>query len=225
MTTTGTAPQTRTADVIERYGNCLELVPMDPHFHNISVGAYVKDGICTIWSFSSRPGVDGRLRQIRDQICALGGLAAVEGSYHQVKYSCGHLHRRALKFLLAQAVGKSPDYSPVQGEMSIADTRTKLTIKVGGSEAASGWIYEVSSDGEADNIPLRLRMIVTGFLRYGEMEKVTDTQVAFPCTHRHDELVRLLLPYARNVSAVESMMEAESLRGQMTTGTLGFTPT
>jgi hypothetical protein len=37
--------------------------------------------------------------------------------------------------------------------------------------------------------------------------------------------MRLLLPYSRNVSAAESMMEAEAQRGQMTTGTLGFSPT
>jgi hypothetical protein len=37
--------------------------------------------------------------------------------------------------------------------------------------------------------------------------------------------MRILLPYSRNVSAVENMMEADALRGQMTTGTLGFTPT
>ena len=56
------------------------------------------------------------------------------------------------------------------------------------------------------------------------MEKISDTKVAFPCGQRHDELIRLLLPYSRNISSVESMMEAEALRGQMTTGTLGFTP-
>ena len=67
-------------------------------------------------------------------------------------------------------------------------------------------------------------MVVAGFVRYGEMEKVSDTEVSFPCGRRHDELIRLLLPYSRNVSAVENMMEAEALRGQMTTDTLGFTP-
>jgi hypothetical protein len=36
--------------------------------------------------------------------------------------------------------------------------------------------------------------------------------------------MRLVLPYSRNISAVETMMDAEALRGQMTTGTLGFTP-
>jgi hypothetical protein len=37
-------------------------------------------------------------------------------------------------------------------------------------------------------------------------------------------MLRVLLPYSRNISSVESMLEAEALRGQMTTGTLGFTP-
>ena len=53
-------------------------------------------------------------------------------------------------------------------------------------------------------------MVVAGFMRYGEMEKVGDTEVAFSCGWQHDELMRLLLPYSRNISAVESM-----LRGQM----------
>ena len=56
------------------------------------------------------------------------------------------------------------------------------------------------------------------------MEKSGDAGVTFPCGQRHDQLMRLLLPYSRNVSAVEGMMEAEALRGQMTTNTLGFTP-
>ena len=58
----------------------------------------------------------------------------------------------------------------------------------------------------------------------GEMEKVNDNAVTFPCKRRHDELIRIVAPYSRNVSAVENMLENESLRGQMTTNTLGFTP-
>ena len=114
--------------------------------------------------------------------------------------------------------------------MSIRDTRTRLTIVVTGEqEAGDRYAYNVSAEGDAPNVPARLRMIVAGFLRYGELQVATeregDTSVAFPCGQRHDGLVRLLLPYSRNVSSVESMLEAEALRGQMTTGTLGFTPT
>ena len=211
-------------DVIQRYGKCLELVPLDAHFHDISVGLYVKDDTCTVWTFSRKPGVQGRVEKIRDQVVALGGLAPVQGTHDQLNFPCGHLHRRVIRFLLAQAVGNSPDYAPPAGELSIRDTRTKLTLSVDGKQTGNRWVYQVSGDGEAPNIPARLRMIVAGFVRYGEMEEVSDTEVTFPCAYRHDELVRLVLPYSRNISAVESMMEEEALRGQMTTGTLGFTP-
>ena len=93
-----------------------------------------------------------------------------------------------------------------------------------GRQGDGNWVYDVSATGEAPNVSARLRLVVGGFLRYGEMEKVDDTVVAFPCGQRHDEMLRVLLPYSRNISSVESMLEAEALRGQMTTGTLGFTP-
>ena len=51
----------RVTDVISRYGRCLELVSMDPHFHEITVGLYLKDTIATVWSFSTVDGVDGRI--------------------------------------------------------------------------------------------------------------------------------------------------------------------
>ena len=224
MTETGTTEQLRVADVIERYGKCLELVPTDPHFHNVSIGLYVKDDACTVWTFSRKPGAQERIRRITDQLVALGGLEAVEKTDNQVRFPCGYLHVRPIKFLLTQAVGKAPDYAPPEGEMSIKDSRSPLTLKVNGSEQNGGWIYQVSGEGEAPNPAVRLRMVVAGFMRYGEMEKVSDTEVTFPCGQRHDELIRVLLPYSRNISSVEGMLQAEALRGQMTTGTLGFTP-
>jgi hypothetical protein len=219
-----TTERLRVADVIERYGNCLELVPIDPSFHDISVGLYVKDGTCTVWTFSGAVGVEERIEQIRDQLVALGGLTPVEGTHNQVAFQCGDLHSKPLRFLLSQAVGKARDYATPKGDMSIKDTKTNLVLSVSGRDEGDRWVYRVSGEGEAPNVPLRLRLVVAGFVRYGEMEKVDDNEIAFPCGRRHDKLIRLLLPYSRNVSAVESMMEAEAMRGQMTTGTLGFTP-
>ena len=215
----------RAVDVIEKYGNCLELVSMDPNFENISVGLYMKDGVCTIWTFSSKAGVSARIEQIRDQLVALGGVEAVGGTTNQVRFACGGLHERAIKFLMSQAVGKAPDFAPPQGEMAIKDSRSPLTIKVSGAAQDDAYVYSVSAEGDAPNPAVRLRMVVAGFLRYGEMEKVGDVEVAFPCGERHDALMRLLMPYSRNISSVEGMMAAEALRGQMTTGTLGFSPT
>ncbi len=224
-TTSSTNSVKRVAQVIEEYGKCIELVSMDPYFHNISVGLYLKDGIFTVWSYSNRPGVHQRISNIRDGFVALGGMAPAPDNDIQFTSPCGRLHLRALGFLLAQIVGKNPDFSPPTGNLTIRDTKTRLTLNVAGKSVDDRWVYQVAADEEARIAAARLRLVVAGFVRYGEMEKAGDHEVAFPCGHRHDELMRILLPYSRNVSAVENMMEADALRGQMTTGTLGFTPT
>ena len=220
----------RPAEVIERYGQCLELVPLDRHFYNISVGLYVKEGVCTIWTYSHREGVENRIREIRDQMMALGGMEAMEGSDNQVRFPCGLLHERTLRFVMSQAVGKAPDYAPSQGELSIQDSKSALTIRAQLSDESEDRIdntavYNVSLEGEARNTAMRLRMVLAGFTRYGEMQQVGESGVAFACGMPHDALMRVLLPYSRNISSVETMMAAEALRGQMTTSTLGFSQT
>ena len=211
-------------ETIERYGRCIELVSMDPHFHNITVGLYEKDGILTVWTYSRKPGVEDRIEKIRDQLCKLGGLVPVEGSRNQVRFPCGQLHSRPLKFLLPQAVEKDPDFAHPTGEMVIKDTRSPLTLKLTPHHSENRWVYQVSAVGEARNAPFRLRAIVVGFGKYGEMEQVGNFGVCFSCGYRHEPLVRLLFPYSRNISAVENMLESSAQRGQLTTGTAGFSP-
>ena len=212
------------AETLRQLGHCLELVSMDPYFNNISVGLYVNDGLCTVHTFSRAEGVADRLKEIRDQMVSLGGVSPVEGSDNQFVFPCGQIHDRPLRFLLTQSVGKSPEYAHPTGDMSIKDSRSDLMLYANGQESDGQYVYQVSAEGDHNNPALRLRMVVAGFLRYGDMNKVADTEVAFPCGQRHDALMRLILPYSRNISAVETMMNAEALRGQMTTGTLGFTP-
>ena len=211
-------------EVIKRYGKCLDLVPMDPHFNNITVGIYVKDEIITVWTYSKKSGVTERIRRIRDQVLKLGGLVAVNNTVNQARFSCGVLHVKPLKFLISQAVEKAPDYTYPAGKLSIKDTKTDLTLNVQGSERDAKWIYQISAEGDPEKISWRLAAVQTGFIRYGEMEKVEENTVAFSCGQRHDELVRLLLPYSRNISAVETMLEESAMRGQLTTETSGFSP-
>ena len=218
-----TTKRGRTAEVLERYGRCIELVPLDPNFHDITVGLYDKDGISTVWTFSKRPGVEERIRKIRDQIVALGGMEPIEGTHNQLRFPCGQQHGRPTKFLVMQAVEKDPDYAMPEGGSSVKDRRSDLMLGFEAWEVDGRWEYRVTAQGEADNAAQRLRAVTAGFVRYGEMEKVDDG-ISFPCGYRHDPLATLILPYARNVSSVEDMLDAAALRGQMTTGTLGFTP-
>jgi hypothetical protein len=59
-------------------------------------------------------------------------------------------------------------------------------------------------------------------MKYGECIRNDSDSFYFPDKKDHEEYVRVLLPYARNVSAVEQMLEASDQAGQMTTQSLGF---
>ena len=138
------------------------------------------------------------------------------------------LHQRTLRFVMSQAVGKAPDYAPPQGDLSIQDSKSALTIRaeLSAEQTEGRAVYGVSLLGEARNAGMRLRMVLAGFSRYGEMEQVGETGVAFVVRNApRRAMMRVLLPYSRNISSVETMMAAEALRGQMTTGTLGFSQT
>ncbi len=215
----------RPAEVIRKFGKCLELVSLDRHFHNISVGLYVKHGVFTVWTFSGKCGADKRIQKIIDQLVSLGGMEPIAGTLNQARFTCDVLHDRPVRFLLSQAVGKSPDFVPSEEALEIKDSKSELMIGAEGFKRDGSWLYRIGVTGEAKNSVMRLRMILAGFTRYGEMEKIGDNEVAFQCRTQHDELMRLLMPYSRNISSVETMMAAEDMRGQMTTSTLGFSQT
>ena len=219
MANTGREPAIET---LARLGDCLELISIDPYGNDISVGFFNKDGIITVWSFSQRPGTQERLGQIRDRAVALGGLAAVEGQPTQFRFQGGRIYRRPLKFLARQAVEKSPDLDVPTGRIQVKDLKSDMILFATPSEVDGRWAYTVEGEGEAKRPALRIRATMAGMERYGEMERVGETAVSFPCGSRYDGLVRVLLPYARNVSGTEDMLEAFDSRGQMTTDTLGF---
>lgn len=212
-------------EVIAKYGRCIELVPLDPHFEDISVGLYEKDGIVTVWTYSRKPGVEGRIEQIRDQLMRLGGMEAVPDTHNQARFSCGPILNRPVKFLAMQAVEKPADFSHGEGDIAVKDLKSSLILKLVPKEIDGSWTYEVTADGEDKRKAQRLRAVASGMVRYGEMEKIGPTEVAFPDGCLNDAMARLLLPYARNVTKLEDMLDESALRGQMTTGTLGFSQT
>ena len=219
--TVASMPRLSAVEAIEEYGKCLELVPIDPHFHDISIGLYSKGGVATVWTFSRREGVETRIEQVRDQLTKLGDMEPVEGTHNQLRPPCGSIHQRPLKFLMMQAVEKDPTFDYPKG--LVKDLRSPLMLGFESEEIDGRTAYSLVAEGEAPRAAGRMRAITSGFVRYGEMERVGDG-VSFDCGARHDQLMRLLLPYARNVTGTQDMLEADALRGQMTTGTLGFTP-
>ena len=216
--------RSRVVEVIDRIGKCVELVPLDPNFHDISVGLYVKNGTATVWTFNQKSGVEKRITEIRDQLVGLGGMESVENTHNQVRFECGQIHRRPLKFLTMQAVERPPDYRIPVGPVKDLRSPLNLSLVSSQSQENGAWVYRVDATGEARNRDSRIRAVLKGMVRYGDMGRAGEDGVSFDCKHRHDLLTRLVLPFARNLSGVEDMLDEAAMRGQMTTGTLGFSP-
>ena len=214
--------QPRVAEQIKKLGHCIELVSIDPFFHDVTMGLFINDGLLTIWSFSNRDGIADRIEQIRDRCVRLGDVIAAEGTTDQLRLISDLYLDRALRFMFTYAVEKDPARELPSGRITTPDTKTKLTFVVEGAEEDGKYVYTVSAEGNSDRAEMRIRATVSGFVRYSDCERVENNKFAFPDGKRYDSFARLILPLARNVSAVESQLAASELDGQMTTQTLGF---
>ncbi|MDG0865895.1 hypothetical protein [Candidatus Lucifugimonas marina] len=212
----------RVAEKIKRLGNCIELVSIDPHFHDVSVGLFIKDGVMTISTYSTIDGVEARIEQIRDRCVKLGDVEAVEGATDQLRLVSDLYLDRALRFMFIAAVEKDPAQELPSGRITAPDTKTKLTLVVEGAEEDGQYVYTVSTEGEAERAVMRVRATVGGFIRYSGCVRVDKNKFSFPDGKQYDNFARLILPLARNVSAVEAQLEADEMAGQMNTQTLGF---
>jgi len=221
----GVSERPRVAEMVNKLGHCIELVAIDPHFNDVSVGLFIKDGILTVHSYSQIDGIQDRIEQIRDRCTLLGDVEAVAGTRDQLRLISELFLERALRFMFITAVERDPSREIDSGRISAPDTKTKLTLFVDGAESGGKYVYRVSAEGPADRPEMRVRATVGGFIRYADCERVDKNQFAFKDGRRYDNFVRLVLPMARNVSAVESQMEQSDLAGQMTTQTLGFSQT
>ena len=188
----------RSVGVIEKYGRCLELIGIDPNFHDISVGLYLKDGISTVWTFSQKDGVEKRLEEIRDQLVLKGSMEAVSGTTNQARFACGMFHDRPMRFLLRNAVEKAPISEPDTSPLTVRDIKSKMdmlaTPRQEDGQESGRWVYTVTAKGEFKRPEIRIKAMVGGFMRYGDLERIEPDTASFRCGTRHDALVRTLMP-------------------------------
>jgi hypothetical protein len=216
------AQKSRIADHVRKLGHCIELVSIDPHFHDVSIGLFIKNGLMTISSFSKIDGLAERIEQIRDRCTKLGDVESVEGTTDQLRLISDLYLDRALRFMFTASVEKDPSIELPSGRISAPDTKTKLTFVITGAEEDGKYVYTISAEGRAERPEMRVRAAVGGFMRYSDCERVDKNKFSFPDGKRYDNFARLILPIARNVSAVEAQLEQDEMAGQMNTQTLGF---
>ena len=216
------AQNSRIVEQVKSLGQCIELVSIDPHFNDVTIGLFIKDGLMTIFSYSTLDGIDARIEQIRDRCVLLGDVVAVEGTSNQLRLISDLQLDRALRFMFTAAVEKDPALELPSGRITAPDTKTKLTYVIDGEQVGDQYVYTVSTEGQAERPERRVMAAVGGFIRYSGCTRVDKNQFSFPDGKRYDNFARLILPLARNVSAVEAQIEQDEMAGQMNTQTLGF---
>ena len=194
-------------------GERIELVSMDPHFHDISIGLYRQDDggpAYRVHSYSSLPGSDARLAFICRAMQVLGGTEAVGDETALVRFSCGQAHRAGIKRLFLEACKLDPTQELQAKPLHVFDKKAGCDIAVA---SAGDGVYGVSAAEESAG--RRVQAIARGLAKLGEMEESADG-VSFSCGQAHDNLVGLLLVRAPNVRAVIREEEQASSRGQLT---------
>jgi len=219
------AHESRIAKKVAKLGHCVELVSLDPHFHEVSIGLFIKNGLLTISSYSLFDGIEDRIEQVRDRCVRLGDVEPVDGTTDQLRLTSDLYLDRALRFMFISAVEKDPSTEPPAGRITAPDTKTKLTFVLDGAMEDGKYVYTVSAEGHAERAEMRIRAVVGGFMRYSGCERVDKNKFSFPDGKQYDNFARLILPLARNVSAIDAQLEQDEMAGQMNTQTLGFSQT
>ena len=193
-------------------GKRIELVPMDSHFHDITLALYHQeiDGVRVfrVHTYSSHPGAEGRIAFIARAMKVLGGMELIGDDHGRLHFECGNDHVLAVRRVFLEACKLSSSAALEAKGLTIFDKKSNAGIKVTGAGNGS---YNVESEG---GDAARAAAVAGGLAKLAQMEKA-DAQVLFPCGQAHDALIGLLLARALNVRAVLREEEMQASRGTL----------
>lgn len=196
-------------------GGRIELVSMDSHCSNITIGLYEQSANGTprylVHSYSSLPSARARLDAVTRAMQVLGGLHPQEGL---LGFPCGAKHRLAMRRTFLEACKLAPETAVEVRPLSVLDKKLNAPVTVKG---LGDGLYELAAEGPADTSASRLDSIVGGYRKLAELEVIPDQphRFRFACGQNHDALVGLLLPRALNVRAILREQEMAAGRGML----------
>jgi hypothetical protein len=196
-------------------GRRVELVSMDRHHRDISIGLYLRETdegpVATVHSFSGQAGVPERLAYLAEALCVLGGLERADGE-RSVRFHCRTWHNTAAKRLFSEACKHDPATPLEERPLAAPDSRSDQTIVV---EPIGDGAYEVKAAGATEDTPSRAPAIARGMAKLAQLDFDDGERsiVKFPCGQNHDALIGLLLLRAQNLRAVLREEEMEASKG------------
>ena len=205
-------------------GRRIELIPIDPHFHDITIGLYRQQIVDAtsgkdfpaflVHTYSHISGAAERIEDVRQGMQILGGmLRTADGLLY---FPCKRAHEAACRRVFLEACKLTSRTLIEPRPLNILDKKSQLTITV---DSIGKGIYRVRAEGEGRGAARRISAIAGGLMKLGEMESIeTDTKdtVAFACGQSHDALIGLLLTRAPNVRVVLREAEMGASRGVLT---------
>jgi hypothetical protein len=195
-------------------GKRIELVPMDPHFHDITIALYQQgqdeSPLFLVHTYSRMEGAQGRIQFAVEGMTHLGNM--VEDTNRLLRFPCGAAHQLACRRTFLESCKLAPNDLVEPRPLQILDKKSGLAITV---TSLGDGVYQVGADGEGRRADRRISAIAGGLIKLGEMDEVDGTldKVAFPCGHSHDALLGLLLIRAPNVRAIVREQEMAATRG------------
>ena len=195
----------RTLDI----GRRIELVSMDPHCQDISIGLYEqRQGKPTylVHTYSGKPEAGERIDFLVRTMKTFGGLESDGNGL--LCFPCGERHELAIKRVFLDGCKVDPLGEAGAHPLRIFDKRSRCDVT---AVSRGQGIYELRIEGNPDTGPRRVTAIARGLARLGEMrtDQSYTNRVSFACGQSHDALVGLLLIRAPNVRA--AMREAEMM--------------
>ncbi|MDE0686350.1 MAG: hypothetical protein OXI63_25775 [Candidatus Poribacteria bacterium] len=202
-------------------GRRIELIPIDPHFHDITIGLYrqqtvdAKTGkdfpVFLVHTYSQISGAAERIESVIKAMQTLGGMLRTPDGL--LYFACNSAHEAACRRVFLEACKLTSDTLVEPRPLNILDKKSKLTITV---DSNGKGVYRVRAESEGRGAARRTSAIAGGLMKLGEMESIeTDNKdtVAFACAQSHDALIGLLLTRAPNVRIVLREEEMEAARG------------
>lgn len=197
-------------------GRRIELVPMDSHFHDITIGLYCQERdegpAFLVHTYSRLEGAKRRIAFVRKAMKTLGGMELTSDAL--LRFPCWAEHELACKRIFLEACKFISDTPIKPRPLNTLDKKSGLTITV---LSIGNGVYQITADGEGSHKEKRISAIGGGLIKLGQMDDGGQTldRVAFSCGHIHDAMVGLLLVRAPNVRAVIREREAVASRGTL----------
>jgi hypothetical protein len=194
-------------------GRRIELVSMDPHFHDISIGLYRQESETgpeyLVHTYSQKPGAAERIEFVIKAMATLGGMKQIGP---RLRFTCGDPHQLTVRRIFIEACKLKPDAALAPRHLLIMDKKSNLNITVSSVGAGA---YEIRAEAGGDEGGSRVSAIAGGLAKLAEMVRggSSPEQVSFACKNSHDEAVGTMLIRALNVRAILREEEMAATRG------------